>query len=88
MRNRVIPVLLLKNGGLVKTKKFNNSKYIGDPINAIKIFNQKEVDEMIFLDICASKNMKHISVFHVCAPGVLPLPPYGPSTTLPKRIPL
>ena len=56
MKNRVIPVLLLKNGGLVKTRKFNNSKYVGDPINAIKIFNQKEVDEMIFLDICASKN--------------------------------
>ena len=52
---RVIPVLLLKNNGLVKTKKFNKSKYIGDPINAVRIFNEKEVDEIVFLDIQASK---------------------------------
>ena len=42
---RVIPVLLLKNKGLVKTVNFKNSKYVGDPINAVKIFNEKEVDE-------------------------------------------
>ena len=53
--SRVIPVLLLKNNGLVKTKKFKNEKYIGDPINALRIFNEKEVDEIIFLDINASK---------------------------------
>ena len=53
---RVIPTLLLKNNGLVKTKKFKNEKYIGDPINAVKIFNEKEVDEIVFLDIDASKN--------------------------------
>ena len=52
---RVIPTLLLKNNGLVKTIKFKNEKYIGDPINAVKIFNEKEVDEIIFLDINASK---------------------------------
>ncbi|MFC1817258.1 AglZ/HisF2 family acetamidino modification protein [Thermodesulfobacteriota bacterium] len=51
---RVIPCLLLKNKGLVKTVKFKKPKYVGDPINAIKIFNEKEVDEMIFLDIDAS----------------------------------
>ncbi len=56
MKNRVIPVLLLKDSGLIKTKKFDNPQYVGDPINAIRIFNQKEVDEMIFLDIGASKN--------------------------------
>jgi cyclase len=49
---------LLRNNGLVKTVKFNDSTYIGDPINAIKIFNEKEVDELIFLDINASKEKK------------------------------
>lgn len=52
---RVIPVLLLRNKGLVKTVKFNKAKYIGDPINAVRIFNEKEVDELVFLDIMASK---------------------------------
>lgn len=51
---RVIPCLLLKNNGLVKTVKFKNAKYVGDPINAVKIFNDKEVDELAFLDITAS----------------------------------
>lgn len=55
VRVRVIPILLLNNGGLYKTEKFNNPKYVGDPINAVKIFNDKEVDELIFLDISASK---------------------------------
>lgn len=55
LQTRVIPVLLLRNEGLVKTVKFKNSTYVGDPINAIKIFNDKEVDELIFLDIDASK---------------------------------
>lgn len=52
---RVIPVLLLRNRGLVKTVKFKNEKYVGDPFNAVKIFNEKEVDELCFLDIDASK---------------------------------
>jgi len=51
---RIIPCLLLHNNGLVKTKKFKNPKYIGDPINAVKIFNEKEVDELIVLDIDAT----------------------------------
>ena len=55
LKTRVIPVLLLHNKGLVKTVRFQKPKYIGDPINAIKIFNEKEVDELIFLDIDASK---------------------------------
>lgn len=58
MYKRVIPVLLLKDKGLVKTVKFKNEKYIGDPINAVKIFNEKEVDELVFTDITASKNGK------------------------------
>ena len=52
---RIIPALLLRDNSLVKTKKFKKENYIGDPINAVKIFNDKEVDEIIFLDICASK---------------------------------
>jgi cyclase len=55
MSIRVIPCLLLKNLGLIKTFKFKNEIYIGDPINAIRIFNDKEVDELVFLDISASK---------------------------------
>jgi len=55
LKNRVIPSLLLKNGGLVKTTKFSKPTYVGDPINAIKIFNDKEVDELMVLDIVASK---------------------------------
>jgi len=55
---RVIPVLLLRNAGLVKTTQFKDPKYIGDPINAVKIFNEKEVDELIFLDITATPNKK------------------------------
>ena len=52
---RVIPVLLLRNKGLVKTVKFKEHKYVGDPINAVKIFNEKGVDELCFLDIDASR---------------------------------
>jgi len=54
LRPRIIPCLLVKNGGLVKTVNFANPKYVGDPINAVKIFNEKEVDELIVLDIDAS----------------------------------
>ena len=54
LRNRVIPVLLVKDHGLVKTTKFENPKYVGDPINAIRIFNEKEVDELALLDISAT----------------------------------
>jgi len=55
LKHRVIPALLLRNGGLVKTTKFKDPKYVGDPINAIRIFNNKEVDELMVLDITASK---------------------------------
>jgi len=55
---RIIPVLLLKGSGLVKTVKFKDPKYIGDPRNAVKIFNEKEVDELIVLDVNVSKENK------------------------------
>lgn len=58
LQKRVIPCLLLHKGGLYKTVKFKNPTYIGDPINAIKIFNEKEVDELMFLDIDASASNK------------------------------
>lgn len=54
-RTRVIPVLLLQKGGLVKTVKFKDPVYVGDPINAVKIFNEKEVDEITVIDIDASR---------------------------------
>ena len=54
LRSRIIPCLLVHNKGLVKTVKFKEPKYIGDPINAVKIFNEKEVDELMVLDIDAT----------------------------------
>lgn len=56
LKNRVIPCLLLNDGRLVKTTKFKKEKYVGDPINAIRVFNEKEVDELILLDISATKS--------------------------------
>lgn len=54
LRPRIIPCLLVHNGGLVKTIGFKSPKYVGDPINAVKIFNEKEADELVVLDIDAS----------------------------------
>lgn len=56
LRPRITPCLLVQNGGLVKTVKFKDPKYVGDPINAVKIFNEKETDELIVLDIDATAN--------------------------------
>jgi cyclase len=56
LKNRIIPALLLDQNNLVKTTNFKNPKYVGDPINIIHIFNEKEVDELLVLDISASKN--------------------------------
>ena len=53
-KTRVIPVLLLRGKGLVKAVKFRDPTYIGDPINSVRIFNEKEVDELVFLDITAT----------------------------------
>jgi imidazole glycerol-phosphate synthase subunit HisF len=54
LKTRVMPCLLLKDGALVKTVRFQEPSYIGDPINAIRIYNRKEVDELVFLDITAT----------------------------------
>lgn len=61
-RPRVIPVLLLKNNGLVKSVKFKDHRYLGDPINAVKIFNDQKADELAFLDILASRENRCISL--------------------------
>lgn len=54
LRSRIIPALLLHQGGLVKTRQFKEAKYVGDPLNAVKIFNEKEVDELMFVDMDAT----------------------------------
>jgi cyclase len=64
-RPRVIPVLLLNNQTLVKSVRFKNYKYIGDPINAVRIFNDLKADELVFLDINASKENRLISLSFV-----------------------
>jgi len=55
LRPRMIPCLLVHDGGLVKTVGFSQPKYVGDPLNAVRIFNEKEVDELMVLDIDASR---------------------------------
>lgn len=54
LRSRIIPCLLMQDSGLVKTRQFKDPKYVGDPLNAVKIFNEKEVDELMFIDIDAT----------------------------------
>lgn len=60
-RIRIIPVLLLVNDGFYKTVKFKDAQYIGDPINTVKIFNEKCADEAVVLDITATKDKKAIN---------------------------
>jgi cyclase len=60
-RPRVIPVLLLLNKGLVKSVKFKDYRYIGDPINAVRIFNDLKADELVFIDIHATREDRTIS---------------------------
>ena len=72
---RIIPCLLYDGSGLVKTIKFKNPNYIGDPINAIKIFNDKEVDELIVLDINASKQKRKPNfeqIVHMASEAFMP----------------
>ncbi len=57
-RIRVIPVLLIHHDGLVKSERFKNYRYVGDPVNAVKIFNDKEVDELAIIDISATKEKR------------------------------
>jgi cyclase len=73
---RIIPVLLIKNNGLYKTTKFKNPKYIGDPINAVKVFNEKEVDELIILDYNATiekRSPSYILIEHIASQCFMPV---------------
>lgn len=76
-RPRIIPVLLLKDFGLVKSIKFKKYRYVGDPINAVKIFNDKKVDELAFLDITASREKRLISLDFVYKVGDEANMPFG-----------
>ena len=76
LQNRIIPVLLYKNGRLVKTVKFQNPDYIGDPVNAVKIYNDKAVDELVFLDISATTENKKPDfdkIFEIASVCFMPL---------------
>jgi len=75
-RARIIPTLLMDDDGLVKTQKFKNSRYIGDPINAVRIFNNKEVDELILLNIIATteqKEPKFDSIAEIVSEAFMPI---------------
>lgn len=60
LSTRLMPCLLMSNGALVKTIRFKEGPYVGDPVNAVRIFNQKEVDELILLDIHATSQNRGI----------------------------
>ena len=84
-RIRVIPVLLIQNGGLVKSIKFKKHKYVGDPINAVKIFNEKEVDEIAIIDISATKDKRTPNVSQIkeiASEAFMPLSYGGGITTI------
>ena len=55
MSFRIIPIILVDENRMVKTKRFKDPKYLGDPLNAVRIFNEKEVDELIVIDRSAAK---------------------------------
>jgi cyclase len=81
---RIIPCLLVKNKGLVKTVNFKNPKYVGDPINAVRIFNEKEVDEIIVIDIDATAEKRepdYSMIEHLAAECRMPLCYGGGITT-------
>lgn len=64
-RVRIIPVLLLHKGNLIKSVKFKDYKYVGDPINAVRIFNDKEVNELVLIDIDASRENRPPDIKHI-----------------------
>jgi cyclase len=76
LRPRIIPTLLLHNKGLVKTINFKSPKYVGDPLNAVRIFNEKEVDELAFFDIDASvldKEPDYVLIEKIASQSRMPL---------------
>ncbi|WLT31318.1 AglZ/HisF2 family acetamidino modification protein [Geothrix sp. PMB-07] len=76
LRPRLIPCLLIHKGGLVKSVQFGAHKYVGDPINAVRIFNEKEVDELMVVDIDATRNghePNYKTIAHLAAECRMPL---------------
>lgn len=73
MRPRVIPVLLLRDGGLVKTRRFASPIYVGDPINAVRIFNEKQVDELVILDISRPVEPNYKLIADICGEAFMPV---------------
>lgn len=76
LRPRIIPCLLIQDSGLVKTVRFKDAKYVGDPINAVKIFNEKEADELIVIDIDASvqdREPNYQQIAHLASECRMPL---------------
>ncbi|MDP2067251.1 MAG: AglZ/HisF2 family acetamidino modification protein [Burkholderiaceae bacterium] len=87
LRPRIIPCLLVHKGGLVKTRGFKAPKYVGDPINAVKIFNEKEADELVVLDIDATANRaepNYALIAKLAAECRMPLC-YGGGITTPEQ---
>jgi cyclase len=85
LQTRVIPVLLLHKGGLYKTKQFKKPIYVGDPINAVRVFNEKEVDEIAIIDIDATRENKapNISVIaQIASEAFMPMAYGGGITTI------
>ena len=88
LRSRIIPCLLVHNGGLVKTVNFKDPKYIGDPLNAVRIFNEKEVDELIIVDIDATilkKEPNYKLIAELAAECRMPLC-YGGGVNAPEQV--
>lgn len=84
LRPRIIPCLLVHKGGLVKTVRFGEPKYVGDPINAVKIFNEKEADELVVLDIDATAEARepdYKMISHLAIESRMPLCYGGGITT-------
>jgi len=85
---RIIPCLLISNKGLVKTVNFKNPKYVGDPINAVRIFNEKEVDELMVIDIDATAENRepdYKMIEHLAAECRMPLA-YGGGVTSSNQV--
>src|ERR1035437_7925042 len=88
LRPRIIPCLLIHDKGLVKTIRFGEPKYVGDPINAVRIFNEKEVDELIVLDIDATRKKRepdYKMISHLAEECRMPLC-YGGGVTTSEQV--
>jgi cyclase len=85
MQIRVIPTLLIHKGGLVKSIQFKNYRYVGDPINTVKIFNEKEVDEIVVIDIDATRDNRppvFEALAEIASEAFMPMAYGGGITTL------